>query len=306
VVINPGRHVIGNNFSEKGADSMEGKEIWSSGYPDNTDTVYEKGKLYHLSLNNLLADPNQPRKLMEAQALDELTASILKHGILEPILFRRHEDGNLIVVAGERRIVAARKAGMTNIPAMYVDGNSSEIALIENLMRQDLTAVEEAEALQRLVEQQKYTHEQLSDVIGKARTTISDILLINRLPQEIRNECRGNRAISKNILIEIARKKQDRAMFTAYNSYKEKLQKTKQTRQGKGNINDSYLPAAMIGMADKLLTRLGNCDMTGCNEEELKYLRIKLIDLRDFIGAFLSGSVLSSPYKVEEMPGESK
>ncbi|MDD5169605.1 MAG: ParB/RepB/Spo0J family partition protein, partial [Syntrophales bacterium] len=93
-----------------------------------TDVVYEKGKLYQISLNDLLADPNQPRKVMEAHGLEELAASISRHGVLEPILFRRHQDGNLIVVAGERRIAAARKAGLSSVPAMYVDGNSSEIA----------------------------------------------------------------------------------------------------------------------------------------------------------------------------------
>jgi len=260
----------------------------------NTDGLFEKGKLYNLSLNDLLTDPNQPRKVMEGQALDELAASIGKHGILEPILFRRHEDGNLIVVAGERRIAAARKAGLSFIPAIYVDGNCSEIALVENLLRQDLTAVEEAEALQRLMEQQKYTHEQLSGVIGKARTTISDILLINRLPQEIRDDCRGNRLVSKKILIDIARKKQERAMFTAYNSYKEKQQGVKHARQDKENINDSTVFASVAAAADKLLNRLGNFDMTGCNEESMKQLQNKLISLRDRIDGFLSGSVLSS------------
>ncbi|MEK6653961.1 MAG: hypothetical protein AABY92_02270 [Thermodesulfobacteriota bacterium] len=86
---------------------------------------------------------------------------------------------------------------------------------MENLLRQDLPAIEEAEALQRLKEEQKYTDEQLSGVIGKVRTTISDIMLISRLPPEIRDECRGDRKISKNVLIEIARKKQVRGMQTA-------------------------------------------------------------------------------------------
>ncbi|MDP2268177.1 MAG: hypothetical protein Q8K46_03315, partial [Deltaproteobacteria bacterium] len=98
-------------------------------------------------------------------------------------------------------------------------------ALVENLLRQDLTSIEEAEALQRLKDEHKYTDEQLSGVIGKARTTISDIMLINRLPLEIRDECRGDQKIGKSVLIEIARKKQERAMTTAYNAYKAKQQK---------------------------------------------------------------------------------
>jgi ParB family transcriptional regulator, chromosome partitioning protein len=268
---------------------MEDKDMESSERAAKTDGLYEKGKLYQISLNNILTDPNQPRKVMEAQNLDELAASIEKHGILEPILFRQQEDGNLIVVAGERRIAAARKAGLRFVPALYVDGNCSEIALVENLLRQDLTAVEEAEALQRLMEQQKYTHEQLSNVIGKARTTISDILLINRLPQEIRDDCRGNRLISKKILIEIARKKQERAMVTAYNNYKEKHRVVK-------NVRDSSLFTSLGAMADKLQSTLSNCDITGCNEEGINHLHGKLVNLKDRIDAFISGLVsLSSP-----------
>lgn len=88
--------------------------------------------------------------------------------------------------------------GLTTLPAIFVEGNPSEIALVENLLRQDLTSVEEAEALQRLKDEQQYSDEQLSGVIGKARTTVSDIMLINRLPVAIRDECResfilGNR-----------------------------------------------------------------------------------------------------------------
>ena len=282
---------------KKEISSMESIKMDSSEWISNTDGLYEKGKLYQLSLKDILADPNQPRKVMEAQALDELAASIGKHGILEPILFRRHEDGNLIVVAGERRIAAARKAGMSSVPAIYVDGNCSEIALVENLLRQDLTAVEEAEALQRLMEQQKYTHEQLSAVIGKARTTISDILSINRLPQEIRDDCRGNRLISKKTLIDISRKKQERGMITAYNNYREK--QVKQTRRDKGQINNSALCISMSAMVDKLLIRLVDCDPAGLNEESINHLRNKFIELKNRINAFLSGLVSSPDITVE-------
>jgi len=237
-------------------------------FSENTDTAdaaYVKGKLYDLSLNDLLVDPNQPRKVMEARALEELAASIGKHGVLEPILFRRHQDGNLIVVAGERRIAAARKAGLRTVPALCVDGNPSEIALVENLLRQDLTAVEEAEALQRLLEQQRYTHEQLSIVIGKARTTISDILLINRLPQEIREECRGDRTISKKTLIDIARRKQERAMLTSYRIYKEKLQKKRRGRR-KAAAADADPFKIAVEIVGETLARLSKLDMTSRRE----------------------------------------
>ncbi len=255
---------------------------------DNKDVVYERGKLYNLSLNDLLADPDQPRKVIDAHALEELTASIRKHGILEPILFRQNDDGNLVIVAGERRIIAARKAGMSSVPAIYVNGNSSEISLIENLLRQDLTVVEEAEALQRLLEQQKYTHEQLSSVIGKARTTISDILLINRLPQELRNDCRGNRLVSKKALIDIARRKQERAMITAYNTYKEKMQTVARRRRREGEVTKGANFEALYGMVNKTVSSLNNCDAQQWKKDDHENFRIKLTILRDWIDSFLA------------------
>ncbi|GLI36463.1 ParB/RepB/Spo0J family partition protein [Desulforhabdus amnigena] len=109
--------------------------------------TYQKGRLYTLDLSQLQPDPNQPRKSLDPAALEELAASIAQHGVLEPILFRLDENGGLIIVAGERRVQAARQANLTTIPGILVDGNHAEIALVENLLRQDLTAIEEAEAL---------------------------------------------------------------------------------------------------------------------------------------------------------------
>ncbi|MCX5810566.1 MAG: ParB/RepB/Spo0J family partition protein, partial [Proteobacteria bacterium] len=188
--------------------------------------TYEKGKLYNIALSDLHPDPNQPRKFMDPTALEELTASIKQHGVLEPILFRQDTDGVLYVVAGERRFAAAQNAGMATIPAIFIEGNYAEISLVENLLRQDLTAVEEAEALKGLMDGQSYTQEQLAGIIGKATSTISEILSLNKLPQEVRDECRSDPAISKNILIEIAKSKQQRGMLSLYKKYKaQKLSK---------------------------------------------------------------------------------
>jgi ParB family chromosome partitioning protein len=115
--------------------------------------------------------------------MEEMTASVAKHGILQPILFLVDETGNPIIVAGERRVEAAKKAGLTTIPAIFVEGNHAEIALVENLLRQDLTPIEEAEALDRLIKEQSYTHEQLAGMIGKARNTLTEILSLHRLPR---------------------------------------------------------------------------------------------------------------------------
>lgn len=264
--------------------------------------MYEKGKLYNIPIGDLNPDPNQPRKSIDPQALEELTASVKRVGIIQPLLFRVDaESSNLILVAGERRFKAAQNAGLETVPAICLRGNDpipseigsvspepeivpSEIALVENLLRQDLTSVEEAEALQRLMEEQKYNQEQLAGIIGKARQTINEILLVNRLPQEIRDECRGDRNISRTSLIEIARKKQVRGMQTAYIAYKAKQQKGKATRQKK-DPNDSQ---AFFDTMDGTMTKIRSIDTSAWTDEERSNLWISLSSLKTEIDNYMA------------------
>ena len=250
----------------------------------DTTAKYEKGKLYDLPIGDLNPDPNQPRKSMDPQALEELTASVKRVGIIQPLLFRVAEGGQisnlsprpLYLVAGERRFRAAQLAGLTTIPGICVEGNPSEIALVENLLRQDLTTVEEAEALQRLKEEQKYTDEQLSGVIGKARSTITEIMTLNKLPQEIRDECRGDRQISRATLLEIARKKQARSMLKAYAACKAKQQKGKTTR----TKTDPNASQPVFDLCDKAATKINTIDTSAWTEEEKANLQISLNSLK--------------------------
>jgi len=197
---------------------------------------YEKGELYTLPIIDFKEDPEQPRKYFEPQALAELAASIKKHGILQPVLFRE-EDGNqgwLIIVSGERRLRAARMANVLAIPGIFTDGDPSEIALVENIQRQDLNAIEEAEAMNRVIKQHGYTQDNLAGIMGKSPTAISETLSLNKLPQEIRDECRIDPTVPKNILIAIARNKQERSMLTQYTKFREQQQLAgvKKTRTG--------------------------------------------------------------------------
>lgn len=247
--------------------------------------TYKKGRLYDIDLNDLLADPDQPRKIIDPQGLEDMTASVGKLGVIQPIIFRTAADGNLVVVAGERRVAAARNAGLSTIPAIYIaDGNYAEVSLVENLLRQDLTSVEEAEALQRLMTEQKYTQEQLGVIVGKARTTVGDILTLNKLPQAIRDECRGDRQISRATLIEIARKKQERGMTTAYNAYKAKQQKGKTTRQKK-DPND---PQALFDIMDKTMTKILSVDMSAWTDEDRTNFHTALTSLKTEIEIYLA------------------
>ncbi len=244
---------------------------------------FNKGILYQIPLELLKPDPNQPRKVIDPEALEELADSIARHGVLQPILFRvgpietEDEEPNLYIVAGERRVEAARIAGLTDVPALYVDKDEAEIALVENLLRQDLTAVEEAEALQRLMMEKNYTQEQLAAMIGKARTTVRDILTLMRLPEQIRDECRGDRDISRAVLIEIARKKQERAMLTAYKAYKDKLARQAEKTPRKKVSKDD--PDVVLEMLNKTLNRIKSLNTSNWSDEDVE-------NLRNFINTF--------------------
>ena len=254
--------------------------------------TYKKGKLYDLPIIDLKTDPNQPRKSIDFEALEELAASIKTHGIIQPLLFRVPDDSPyLMIVAGERRYKAAQQAGLLVVPGLYVEGNPSEIALIENMLRQDLTAVEEAEGLKALMTEQKYTQEQLGGIIGKAQTTLSEILSLNKLPQEVRDDCRGDRTISKNALITIAKKKQDRSMTTAYNAYKAKLQKGKTTRQKK----DPNEPHAVFDMMDKAMTKIQSIDTSAWTEDDKTNFQTSLTSLKTEIDNYLAAPAAASP-----------
>lgn len=201
---------------------------------EKTAPSYSKGQLYEIPVNDIKPDPNQPRKYFDKEALEELADSIKKNGVVQPIIFRVDDKGKLIIIAGERRHKAAKKLKLETIPGLFNDGDPSEIALIENLLRQDLTAIEEAEAMSKLKEERQYTDEQLGEVLGKKRSTISDMLLLSNLPQEVRDECRDKTLYARRELIKIARKKTQKAMATAFRKYKEQLAKREQTGGKRG------------------------------------------------------------------------
>lgn len=188
----------------------------------NISPFYEKGKLYQIPCGDLQSDPDQPRKFFDEASLRDLATSIKDHGVLQPVLFRQDNAGKLFIVAGERRLKAAIMAGLKTIPALLVEGQHAEIALVENVLRHDLTQIELAEALDRMKEH-GYNQDQLANIIQKAKSTLSEILSINRLPLEIRDECRKNSRISRQVLIDIAKKKTPKGMLTAYEKYKEQV-----------------------------------------------------------------------------------
>jgi ParB family chromosome partitioning protein len=158
-----------------------------------------------LPIDQLDPNPNQPRQVMGD--LSELVASIAEKGIIEPIIVRRRQD-RFQIVAGERRYQAAVQAGLVEVPAIVRDIDDdevTEIALIENLQRKDLTPFEEAEALAQLSERAGLTHDQIAKRLGKSRTAVTETLTLNQMPEDVRNLCRLADIHSKSLLLQIVR-----------------------------------------------------------------------------------------------------
>jgi ParB family transcriptional regulator, chromosome partitioning protein len=180
-----------------------------------------KGKLYQLALSDLAPDTTQPRRFFDEQALLELKWSIEKHGMLQPILVRSGENGGFLVVSGERRYQASLLAGLSTVPALFTDGDPAEISIVENLLRENLTAIEEAEAIDRLKCDHDYQLGDLSAVLGKSISTLSEILSLTRLPETVKDDCRNDRKTSRAILIEIAKQRSPEKMGAMYTRYRE-------------------------------------------------------------------------------------
>lgn len=178
-------------------------------------------RIVEIDLDRLTPNPDQPRKWFDEAALQELAASIEKHGLIQPIIVKEAEGDTFIVVAGERRYRAHKRLGRATIAALITQGNPDEIALIENLQREDLNPVEAAEALAMMMERHHYSQDDLGRTIGKNRVTVNELLRLNTLPQKIKDECRTSDTLRKSVLIELARMDDESAQLQLWEEIKQ-------------------------------------------------------------------------------------
>jgi len=176
--------------------------------------------MFLVGLSKIRPNPNQPRKIFDEESLKELAQSIKDYGQLQPIILKYDDDepDTYILVAGERRYRAHQILNKQEVYAIVIDGSLDEIALVENVQRQDLHPLELAESLKRLMEKHTWTQDRLAEAIGKNRRTINEVLKLNALPDEIKEECRAlGTEVSKIALLQIARIEdpvQQRALWT--------------------------------------------------------------------------------------------
>ena len=151
-------------------------------------TVKEIKGLNEININDIVPNPNQPRKHFDETALNELALSIKVHGIIQPIVLNEAEDGKYMIIAGERRWRAAKIAGLETVPAYvrrFTEKQVKEISIIENLQREDLNPIEAAKAIKQLMEEYKLTQEAVSERIGKSRSVIANTVRLLTLPNEV-------------------------------------------------------------------------------------------------------------------------
>jgi len=183
----------------------------------NSQFVSVDGELADISITNLKPGIYQPRKDMSMEALEELSASIESQGIIQPIVVRRESEQFYEIIAGERRWRAAKRVGLKKVPCIIKnvsDNAAVAMALIENIQREDLNVIEEAQALERLQDEFELTHQQVAEVIGKSRTTVTNLLRLNQLDSTVKQlvaekhlemgHARALLALEKEVQVEIA------------------------------------------------------------------------------------------------------
>ena len=192
---------------------------------------YEDGQYLNVDIDTIQPNPDQPRQTFKEETLAELADSIKERGLLQPIVVRMDEERNVILIAGERRLRACKMAGLTKIPAIVKTGDPMELALIENIQREDLNPIEEAEALNKLITDHDYTQEMLSKKLRKAKSTISEVMSLNRLPQSIRDEVRRAELFPRRFLLEIAKQDTPEAMIKLFETAKQHNLKSEDIRR---------------------------------------------------------------------------
>ena len=167
----------------RGLMSLLGDQVDNTPQVESSDTSY-----LSVSIGDLAPNQFQPRNYFDQKKIDELAQSIKKNGLIQPIAVRKSKDGVYEIIAGERRWIAAQKAGLHEVPVIVLnlnDNQSLELAIIENIQREELNSIEEAKGYDRLIKQFDYNHEKLSEFMGKSRSHIVNTLRLLNLPDEV-------------------------------------------------------------------------------------------------------------------------
>ena len=195
------------------------------------------------------------------------------------MLVRQGTDGVLLLVSGERRYQASLLAGCLTIPAVFTTGEPAELSIVENLLRENLTAIEEAEAIEKLRALHDYELSDLTTVLGKSASTLSEILSLNKLPAEVKDDCRNDPKAGRSILTLIAREKTSEKMVALYAKYKESGLTVGEVRKKTTKPKPADAPVD-LAFVDLFYNRLDVLDLTTLTPEQKLSLSTNLVQLR--------------------------
>jgi ParB family chromosome partitioning protein len=252
------------------------------------ETSPDLPRIVEVDLARLVPNPDQPRKTFDETALRELAASIEKHGLIQPVTVKETAGDTFILVAGERRYRAHKLLGKTTIAAIVTQGNPDEIALIENLQREDLNPIDAAEALSTMMERYHYSQEELGRAIGKNRVTVNELLRLNALPQTIKVECRTSDTFRKSVLIELARLDSEHEQLRLWEEIKSgRLVTVRATRErmAKQRSPKSVFAKALEN-SKRLLLALSLLEKNEATMDETEYCQ--LLEVYEEIGLILN------------------
>ena len=251
-----------------------------------------------LDLNEIVPNRDQPRKTFDEASIEELAQSIKQHGVLQPLLVRPIPSGGYQLVAGERRWRACRIAGLTKVPVVIkelTDTETMEIAIIENLQREDLNPIEEAEGLQALIDKCGYTQEEVAASVGKSRPAIANSLRLLRLPPEVR-EMTKNGEISAGharallafdndaMMLEAAKNIVSNKMTVRDVERLAKIKETTEPRRRRARRRDSFYDEVELSLSEATGRKVkvytgrngGTIELEFFDREDLKELANKL------------------------------
>ncbi len=246
-------------------------------------------RVVEIDLDRIDAHPDQPRRWIDPQALAELAASIERHGLLQPIVVEPGADDRYVLVAGQRRLLAHRELGRSRIAALLSSGNRDELALIENLQRETLPPLDEAQALGALKERHGYSQDELAQALAKAKSTISELLSLNLLPDALKTDIRAHpRPVGKSVLIELARVDDPDAQRDLWERLKSggTVRDARRAKPRAATRPDD--DAALRRTSERLLRQLDTVDAERVGRDPT--LRARFEDLHRRLGRLLGGS----------------
>lgn len=271
-----------------------GKGLGALMLENNTDSMVSTDTL---AVNDIIPNKEQPRKTFDEAALQELADSIKQHGVLQPLLVRPLTTGGYQLVAGERRWRASRLAELKEVPVIIKelsDTEAMEIAIIENLQREDLNPIEEAEGLQALIDKCGFTQEEVATSVGKSRPAITNALRLLRLPEEVRQMTKdGNisaghaRALlafdNEPMMLECAKQIVDKKLTVRDVEKMAKRPKTSKIKASSGRARDSFYDEVELALSDALGTKVKVYN--GRNKGTLEIEFYTLDDLKNIANA---------------------